>query len=276
MSDFLTGATVMPVSGLPGGSWADDSPDRIVLHTTEGSSIAGAFAAYTAAGSAPHFTYDASADRLAQHLSMNTSAYALVNAPGGVQTNRTGRCIQIELIGFATAAPDWPADDNARIGRLLKRIHDEGGVDFQYVAPEFLPYPASYGRTRVRMSFDEWTAFNGVCGHEHVPENYHGDPGAIRINEVLAAAGGGPPQEDDLTQATYVRRTGNAQVFILTDDGVSHPVASFNDTEEIYVRTLGVKIVNSQYATAITDPFKQTRPVWELSQSAADTAGLPR
>ena len=46
--------------------------------------------------------------------------------------------------------------------------------------PTFLPYPESYGPTQVRMSPAQFARFEGICGHQHVPENTHGDPGISR------------------------------------------------------------------------------------------------
>ena len=56
------------------------------------------------------------------------------------------------------------------------------------VAPDFLPYPASYGASPARFTPEEWNHFVGICGHQHVPENVHGDPGNIDIQRVLRAA----------------------------------------------------------------------------------------
>jgi hypothetical protein len=53
---------------------------------------------------------------------------------------------------------------------------------------EWPAYPSSYGATSARMSFAEWNAFKGICGHLHAPENSHGDPGAIPFAKILAKA----------------------------------------------------------------------------------------
>jgi hypothetical protein len=41
------------------------------------------------------------------------------------------------------------------------------------------------------MSAAKWTSFTGHCGHQHVPENLHGDPGAFPMVAILTAAKGG-------------------------------------------------------------------------------------
>ncbi|MGV9988595.1 hypothetical protein ACWDUY_32155, partial [Streptomyces olivaceus] len=61
----------------------------------------------------------------------------------------------------------------------------------------FKPYPASYGNSSVRMSNAKWSSFKGHCGHQHVAENAHGDPGLLPMAEILArAAGTTTPQEE--------------------------------------------------------------------------------
>jgi hypothetical protein len=44
-----------------------------------------------------------------------------------------------------------------------------------------------------------------VLGHQHVPENEHGDPGAIPIEFLLDAAAQAIPQEEPMTEADFAR-----------------------------------------------------------------------
>jgi hypothetical protein len=56
---------------------------------------------------------------------------------------------------------------------------------------KWLPYPKSYGSSGgQRMTFAQWRAFYGWCGHQHVPENDHGDPGSLDFAGLLALAKG--------------------------------------------------------------------------------------
>src|SRR5581483_7507280 len=73
-------------------------PFRIVHHTTEGSTAAGAFATYQQRHDIPHFTVDDTT--IYQHVDTNTAATALAHPAGTVQTNRLS-AIQFELVGFA-------------------------------------------------------------------------------------------------------------------------------------------------------------------------------
>jgi len=82
----------MPISGSCGSFVG--GPFRIIHHTTEGSSAAGAFGAFRAHRSDPHFTVDDRA--IYQHIDTSVAARALRNVEGGVQTNRFS-AIQIAL-----------------------------------------------------------------------------------------------------------------------------------------------------------------------------------
>ena len=162
-------------------------PYRGLLHTTEGSTYAGARSAYAASGNMPHFTIGA--EGCWQHCQLDHASRALVNAPGGVETNRLS-CIQIEVIGFATN-PDWPDSLFDAVRALMVWVEQQTGI--QPHSPTFEAYPASYGYLNgVRMLPTEWAAFNGWCGHQHAPENDHGDPGAIHIDRLLARGGSQP------------------------------------------------------------------------------------
>lgn len=185
----------------------------IVWHSTEGTSLP----TYGGGGSAPNFTAkpDFAAKRLVwyQHFDFDVSSRALRNLAGGVQTNTLNAC-QVEIVGTCdpathqkwTAAgyqhlytpelPDWAVRDLAAFARWAYEQH---GVPLSS-GLEFKAYPGSYGDSPVRMSGAQWLAFKGHCGHQHVPENDHGDPGSMPMAAILAAAKNGttPPEEDDV------------------------------------------------------------------------------
>lgn len=173
----------------------------VVLHTTEGRTLPD----YGGGASAPTLTAvpDLAAKKLKwyQHFDIDRSARALVNAPGGVETNTLNVC-QVELVGtcdpathtkwassshvFWPSAPEWAL---AELAKFLRWMHDEHGVPLTGPGV-WLPYPKSYGNSSARMSFAAWEAFKGVCGHQHVPENSHGDPGAIDFAKLISLAKG--------------------------------------------------------------------------------------
>lgn len=150
-------------------------PHRIVWHTTEGYGLP------TYSGSNPHFTLDPQSGTLYQHQDVRQGARALVNAAGGVETNRRG-AIQIELIGFAAQSPNWSDQAYEHIADLARWIEAHCGVKREATV-KFGAYPNALPP---RMSASQWNSYNGHCGHQHVPENEHGDPRGLRIDEVLA------------------------------------------------------------------------------------------
>ncbi|MFW3474473.1 hypothetical protein [Streptomyces microflavus] len=168
-----------------------------------------------------------------QHYDVDESARALANKLGGVETN-TANVFQIELVGTCddkyaktwsgkTAGvdyiywPDAPEWALAEVAWLVRWLHDNHGVPLTCVK-DWLSYgkdsrrsgitPASYGASPARMSMAAWQTFTGWCGHQHVPENDHGDPGSMDFARVIALAKGSAkptapakpaatPEEDD-------------------------------------------------------------------------------
>lgn len=186
----------------------------LCLHTTEGTSLP----SYDGGAMAPNFTAvpDFAAKRLKwyQHFDFDTSSRALVNLAGGVETNTLNVC-QIEIVGtcdpashrkwasiphlYAPELPDWAIRD---LAAFIKWAHDQHGVPISS-GLDFKAYPGSYGTSNgVRMTAAQWTGFKGICGHQHVPENLHGDPGALPIVAILNAAKNGTTQEDDVALTT--------------------------------------------------------------------------
>jgi hypothetical protein len=164
------------IPGSPGLTPATGHP-KIVLHTTEGSTIEGAESAYRASGgSAPHFTISPRA--LHQHIPVNLSAYSLEHPAGTPQTNRAGLVVQIEQVGFAANTDSWPDSYYDRVGELCQWIHAQTGVPLHTHGVDFT--------NPVRVDEDAWEDYSGVCGHVHVPNNHHTDPGRdYHIGKVL-------------------------------------------------------------------------------------------
>ncbi|MDH6451561.1 hypothetical protein M2155_003969 [Streptomyces sp. SAI-119] len=186
----------------------------VVLHTTEGRTLP----TYSGGALAPNLTAvpDLAAKRLRwyQHFDIETSSRALANLRGGVETNTLNVC-QVELVGtcdpgshtkwkaagkahvYWPDAPDWALQG---VARFLAWMHEEHGVPLS--GPGSWPaYPSSYGSKQgQRMSGTKWEAFKGVCGHMHVPENNHGDPGAIDFSRLVKYARADLDVDDDTPQ----------------------------------------------------------------------------
>lgn len=254
----------------------------IAWHTTEGTSLP----SYDGGAMAPNFTAkpDFAAKRLVwfQHFDFDVSSRALVNAAGGVETNTLNVC-QVEIVGtcdpsshkkwgstphlYTPELPNWAIRD---LAAFAKWAHDNHGVPLTSDVT-FKAYPGSYGASNgVRMSAPKWTSFTGHCGHQHVPENLHGDPGLLPMAAILTAAKGGttPPQEDDVALTTDDINKVAAAVYtklLKTDDTLAAPAdASDYATNKFWtwqthiqdvttkVRDLGKK-VDALAAVELTD-----------------------
>jgi hypothetical protein len=145
-------------------------PARLVWHTTEGTSLP------TYSGSHPHFTLDFERQTLYQHIPITSGAMALENDAGGVETNRA-HAIQVELVGFAKDSANWSDADYAEIAKLARWIEKHAGVARRCS----VTFEAGVNH----MSNSQWLNYSGHCGHQHVPENEHWDPGRLRIDKVI-------------------------------------------------------------------------------------------
>ncbi len=212
--------------GIPGAGSFLGGPFRGILHTTEGSSYAGARAAYLNSRVSPHFTIGL--EGCWQHVDIDRSSSALVNIIGGVETNRLS-AIQIEVIGFA-AKPDWSDQLIDAVRDLMTWIEANTGI--QPWAPPLWGGNDAYGvNTRYRMSPSSWLDFDGWCGHQHVPENEHWDPGRISIDRLLerqvTVVDGAPPVYKVTSKVVAFAPTPTGKGYwILTADG---GVFSFGD-----------------------------------------------
>ena len=190
MATWLSGAKRQSW-GRDGGSFTT-SPDKILLHSTE----TGSFPGYGGGASAPHFTIDLGNGEVRQHSPMNRAARALRNASGGVQTNRDG-VIQIEIIGTCDKSfarkhgypylPDMTDEMAGRLKWLLQKICAAIPAIPLTTSVAWKSYPSSYGNSSVRMSNSQWTRYKGILGHQHAPENTHGDPGDLPMKRILGA-----------------------------------------------------------------------------------------
>jgi hypothetical protein len=158
-------------------------PFKIVHHTTEGSTAAGAFATYRQTHDVPHFTVD---DQfIYQHLDTEVAATALAHPPGTVETNKHS-AVQFELVGFAGRPKNRASLKN--VGRLCRWIESTHGVPPDW--PNGYPKPPVNGKDPGHHNRDphNWTTKGGHYGHCHVPVNVHWDP-AYTADEVAYVMG---------------------------------------------------------------------------------------
>jgi hypothetical protein len=176
-------------------SWAEKTDPKGCLHTTEGSD----WPTYRDWTVMPHATVKPIPGKgveIHQHVPFSQASFALRNLDGGVQTNRD--CVfQFELIGTCEQGGPgyyWPAADNAVLLDLYEKVIAplSSAFDIPLRARPFQAYPASYGAAsgsnNVRMSGASFDTYSGWLGHQHVPENVHGDPGAFPWDRMMEVA----------------------------------------------------------------------------------------
>lgn len=175
-------------------------PNVLVLHSTE----TGTWPGYSGGKTAPHLTVKPDLTRKVlvwrQHFPVSMSARALRNESGGVETN-TLNAVQVELVGTCSLvyrkrygyfywpdAPDWALQQLADFTVWLHAEWPEFPI--KNAAPRgWLAYPSSYGNNnRQRLTMAEWRNAYGIVGHQHVPENSHGDPGDFKITRLIQFA----------------------------------------------------------------------------------------
>lgn len=186
-------------------SWATRRNPKGVLHTTETSG----WPSYQGWTVNPHATvmpHPGKGVEIHGHVPFTSASFSLRNTAGGVETNREF-AFQFELIGTCDPRGPgyfWPGADVAVLldlyDKLIKPLSDSFGIPLK--TPAFQAYPASAGfhkpsgpSNTVRMSGSAWEDFTGWCGHQHVPENVHGDPGAFPWDRMMAAV---QQREDDM------------------------------------------------------------------------------
>jgi hypothetical protein len=198
------------------GTWAASAaPSRGVLHTTE----ADIFRPhprlyYGIEGTHPHVTVgrgilpDGRAGVASwQHHPSTRPSRALRNLPGGVETNRL-RVFNIEVVARAATVAALDDATYTELARIMRWAELELGIAPVILTMFAYPPPNGIrlnGREPWRLTFTEWLAFNGWCGHQHVPENVHGDPGALdteRLEPADIVPIITPPASIDLEEST--------------------------------------------------------------------------
>lgn len=157
------------------------------------------------AGNEVHFTFHPISGDIVQILPANRAGRGLVNKAGGVQTNRQGRCcIQVEVIAYAKRP--WTGDLTPAGRKGLAKLiayAKELGVPAKWPAGP----PPAYPNGSSPRSVAVWNGPGGHFSHSQIPENTHGDPGAIDIRTLFAPIAPTPvpspaPQEEVMALST--------------------------------------------------------------------------
>jgi hypothetical protein len=165
---------------------------KFIVHTTEGSSLDGAFTTLAQNNDAPHFILEVKngQKRLVQCIPINRAARALEHPSGTLETNRAN-CIQVEVVGFTdeTAAtkaghlelfvPNWSQQIYKAIHDLMFWTHQNFGVPME----SDHPFPGNPGFAR--LSQQDFVNAVGLLGHCHAASNSHTDPGPLNAGLVV-------------------------------------------------------------------------------------------
>lgn len=177
--------------------WQESAPTRGVIHTTETVGWPG-YNGWTVMPHATVMPLPKVGVEVRQHLPFSQGSFALVHGAGDVPTNGA-HAFQFELIGTSDSSVKgmyfWPEADDAVLVSLYKKVIAPLSQAFgiPLVTPVWNSYPGSYGSTHARLTDDQWQKFHGWCGHEHVPQNVHGDPGAFPWARMMKLAAPSKP-----------------------------------------------------------------------------------
>lgn len=207
-------------------NWTERTDPKGCLHTTESSGWPG-YANWTVHPHATIMPKPGVGVEVRQNVPFSRASFSLRNLAGGVQTN-TDYVFQFELIGTCERGGPgyfWPDADDAVLKDLYRKVIQplSAGFRIPLKARPFQAYPASYGArgktNKVRMPGAEFDNYSGWLGHQHVPENAHGDPGLFPWNRMMTIV---TPQEETLKldkddQAFIARTAREAVVDVLTN-----------------------------------------------------------
>jgi len=195
MDAWWSEAIQIPFDFQNGGMYTG-GPYRGVIHTTESKSYTPSTKSYYGHHNPPHFTIvkPGSSDevKVYQHFGINVAARALENHKGGVETNRRS-AIQIEIAWKAAEIDSLPFAMVIKLWDWMRWVEDQTDIK-RWITPTFRGQEASGLNSLSRMSDAEWNDFNGWCGHQHVPENSHWDPGKLDINRLTQITRPGTPR----------------------------------------------------------------------------------
>lgn len=177
-------------------------------------------------GFEPTLMIDPFTGRRSQFLPGNRSAYALRNAPGGVQTNRMGTAhLQVE----------WFFSPGCIVGgeRYDDLTHTPmRGLDEVLAMCESYGIPSRWAAGvptwRGVRSTATWTRTAGHYGHSQVPENTHTDPGPMPLS--IAPPPRPPavkPAPKPLPAPTPVQEDDDMAVIVKDPDGPKQYVTDF-------------------------------------------------
>lgn len=196
------------------GGYETGGPWTLLLHTTEGG-LLGSIGALDKNNAWPQLLVDFTLGRRIQAYPLSMPGRSLADRAGGVSTNRRGRIIQVEIVGFAHQSHLWGDGAYRFLADTLRPVF-AGGVGSH--GPLFYGTDAGFtlatANAPQRMTYATWNGFGGVCGHQHAPENDHWDPGRFDLARFLLFVGTGSAPTPTLTDPI-----GGTEMYAAWDEG---------------------------------------------------------
>lgn len=183
MQGWMPGIMHTPPDSRQGLDWVDWAAWKMVWHTTESNyrRNPGGGKHYHGHQSYPHF--EISEDAIEQYLPITVGAYALAPASEAHGIGNGAHAVQAELVWQAENAANMSDKLLRNIARVLTFVRRQTGL-----VPH-LPVQGFAGAEKRNWfpSKESWYAFEGVCGHQHVPGNTdRWDPGRIPAERIVA------------------------------------------------------------------------------------------
>lgn len=197
--------------GPDGGPYDRADNPKLLWHTTEGGSLAGAESAF--APYPPHLGVDPDTGAKHQYVSLDCHAMSVGNADA-----ENSLVVQVEVVGYAGETQDWSE-------RRLQWLADNVVVPVAAVMgvpPVVCPqgfHGAGEGMilasaaSPIRFDMYGWDAFAGHVGHQHVPGDDHWDPGALDVARIVDLAAPEPKENPDMTPAVLAAKDGRVWYF---------------------------------------------------------------
>lgn len=200
-TSWIPGFTFMDL-GPDGGPYDESAHSKGCVHSTEGTSLAGAESAYK--NYPPHAGYDPNTDVGHQYIRLERHSLSF---NGG--ENDDEFIVQIEIVGRAAESHTWPELWYQRIGeRVIAPLREILGIPdvwlrfYRQDEGIVLASPSS----PIRLSDTDFRAFSGWLGHQHVPApDAHWDPGGFLMDKAIAYSRGGTMADSDLMTSAAFR-----------------------------------------------------------------------
>ena len=201
MDPWWSEATKLPFATQDGGAYIG-GPFRGVIHTTEFKYYTPSTKDYYGKFDPPHFTLVMEGDdaKFYQHFPITSppARWSTTRAPSTPTSDPPSRS---SLAWTAAEIADLPEAMLERLWDWMRWVETQTGVkSWQYAT--FVGEGDGKGyNSSSRMSDDEWIAFNGWCGHQHVPGQLPLGPGEAGYRPVAAGSRGPAPRHDARSRA---------------------------------------------------------------------------